>query len=82
MEIRAVTHDSVDIAQEYLCLMSKELGTFPEYQHVILLTDDAVPSAKKLLAVPLARHQKVSEEVQMTLGFGKLRTNLFGFIIW
>ncbi|GFO12711.1 retrovirus-related pol polyprotein from transposon 17.6 [Plakobranchus ocellatus] len=64
MEIRAVTHDSVDIAQEYPRLLSNELGTFPDYQHEILLTDDAVPSAKKLRPVPLARRQKVSEEIQ------------------
>ncbi|GFO47389.1 Zf-h2c2 and rve domain containing protein [Plakobranchus ocellatus] len=56
--------DSVDIAQDYLRLLSNELGTFPDYQHEILLTDDAVPSAKKLRPVPLARRQKVSEEIQ------------------
>ncbi|GFN84809.1 integrase core domain protein [Plakobranchus ocellatus] len=35
MEIRAVTHDSVDIAQDYPRLLSNELGTFPDYQHAI-----------------------------------------------
>ncbi|GFO19542.1 Pol polyprotein [Plakobranchus ocellatus] len=63
-EIRAVDHDSVDIIQEYPCFLSIELGTFPDYQHEILLTDDAVPSAKKLRPVPLVRRQKVSEEIQ------------------
>ncbi|GFO20190.1 hypothetical protein PoB_004669500 [Plakobranchus ocellatus] len=64
MEIRAVTHYSVDVTQAYPRLMSNELGTFPDYQHEILLTDDAVSSAKKLRPAPLARCQKVSEEVQ------------------
>ncbi|GFO24484.1 transposon tf2-9 polyprotein [Plakobranchus ocellatus] len=64
MEIRAVNHDSVDIAQDYRRLLSNELGTFPDYQHEILLSDDAVPSAKKLRPVPLARRQ-VSEEIQI-----------------
>ncbi|GFN82895.1 LOW QUALITY PROTEIN: Pol polyprotein [Plakobranchus ocellatus] len=35
MEIRAVTHDSVDIAQDYPRLLSNELGTFPDSQHAI-----------------------------------------------
>ncbi|GFO29344.1 integrase core domain protein [Plakobranchus ocellatus] len=35
MEIRAVTHDSVEIAQEYPRQLSNELGTFPDYQHAI-----------------------------------------------
>ncbi|GFO34853.1 hypothetical protein PoB_006135800 [Plakobranchus ocellatus] len=64
MEIRAITHDFVDITQEYPRLLFHELGTFPDYQHEILLTDDAVPSAEKLRPVHLARRQKVSEEVQ------------------
>ncbi|GFN73690.1 transposon tf2-9 polyprotein [Plakobranchus ocellatus] len=64
MEICAVTHDSMDIAHVYPRLLSNELGTFPDYQHEILLTDDAVPSAKKIRPVPLARRQKVSEEIQ------------------
>ncbi|GFN92348.1 transposon ty3-i Gag-Pol polyprotein [Plakobranchus ocellatus] len=64
MEIRAVTRNSVDITHEYPRLLSNELGTFPDYQHDILFTDDAVPPAQKLRPVPLARRQKVYEEVQ------------------
>ncbi|GFO35700.1 Pol polyprotein [Plakobranchus ocellatus] len=64
MEIRADTHDSVDITQEYTRLLSNELGIFPDSQHEILLTDDAVPSAKKLRPVPLARRQRVFEKIQ------------------
>ncbi|GFO11865.1 integrase core domain protein [Plakobranchus ocellatus] len=35
MEIRAVTHDSMDIARDHPCPLSHELGTFPDYQHAI-----------------------------------------------
>ncbi|GFO18487.1 hypothetical protein PoB_004499200 [Plakobranchus ocellatus] len=61
MKIRAVTDNSKDVVQENPCLLSNKLGTFPDYQHEIMVTDDAVTSAKKLCPVPLARSQKVSE---------------------
>ncbi|GFN87860.1 hypothetical protein PoB_001436600 [Plakobranchus ocellatus] len=72
IEIRAVTNDSMDITQEYLHLLSNELGTFPDYKHKILRTKDVEPSLKKLRPVPLERYQKVSEEIQ----------NMFDLGIW
>ncbi|GFO43235.1 Pol polyprotein [Plakobranchus ocellatus] len=73
MEIRAVTHDSVDIAQEYPHLLSNELGTFPDYQHEILLTDDAVRQ-QRIFAFSLSHDTRKSlrkSRTWMTLGFGK-----------
>ncbi|GFO35807.1 hypothetical protein PoB_006231200 [Plakobranchus ocellatus] len=83
MEIRAVTHHSVDIAHEYPCLLSNELGTFPDYQHGFC-SSMTLCRQQRNFALSLSRDARKflkSSRTWMTLGFGKLRTSLLRFII-
>ncbi len=45
-------------------LTSTKLGCFPEFKHMIMLTDDAKPTTHKMRPVPLARQDKVEKEIQ------------------
>ena len=52
------------ILQEFPKLQSSEMGTFPDYEHVIVTEPDARPVAQKLRPVPLARRQQAADEIQ------------------
>ncbi len=45
-------------------LTSTKLGCYPEFKHMITLTDDAKPTTHKMRPIPLARQKKKKKEIQ------------------
>ena len=60
-QVRSVT---TPILQEFPKLHDPEMGTYPDYEHVIVTEQDARPVAQKLRPVPLARRQQAADEIQ------------------
>ncbi|GFR83578.1 RNA-directed DNA polymerase (Reverse transcriptase) domain containing protein [Elysia marginata] len=65
MKVSALNAHNHHVLSDFPRLLSDELGTFPDYEHVIAVTDDAIPSAKKLRPVPLSRRQATEKEVAL-----------------
>ncbi|GFS23229.1 transposon Ty3-G Gag-Pol polyprotein [Elysia marginata] len=65
MKVSALIAHNHHVLCDFLRLLSDELCMFPDYEHVITVTDDAMPSAKKLRPVPLSRGQATEKEVAL-----------------
>lgn len=65
LQVCAVRDFKQDILNRHPSLLSEEMGTFPDYEHVIDITNDAVPTAQKLRPLPLSRRDKVANEIKV-----------------
>ena len=63
MSVRAVHSSYKSMLIRYPSLTAEGIGVFPDFQHVITVTDDAKPRAVKLRPVPLARREAVAKEI-------------------
>ena len=63
MKVRAVHSSYKLILSKYPNVTAPGIGTFPDFQHVITLTDNAKPRVVKLRPVPLARRDAVAKEI-------------------
>ena len=61
-QVRSITKHQ--LLNEFPRLLSDEMGTYPDYQHKIEISETARPVAQKLRPVPLARRQSAADEVK------------------
>ena len=63
--------ESLDLLlRKYPSLISEELGTYPDYQHVITLRADSKPTVTKLRTIPLAKREAVDREIDRMMSSG------------
>uniref|UniRef100_A0A915HI03 Peptidase A2 domain-containing protein n=1 Tax=Romanomermis culicivorax TaxID=13658 RepID=A0A915HI03_ROMCU len=53
-----------DIAHDFPKLRADGMGKFLDFEHCIMLMDDAIPVARPVRQVPMARHAAVEKEVE------------------
>ena len=70
MSVRAVQSSYESMLSRYPSLTAEGIGVFPDFQHVISLTDESKPRAVKLRPVPLARRDAVAREINYMVDQG------------
>lgn len=64
MSVRAVHSSYKSMLSRFPSLTADGIGVFPDFQHVITVSDDAKPRVVKLRPVPLARRQAVEKKIE------------------